>query len=44
MNGFRKLWQCDYALKEGAMQELWKTADWPVDAVEGEKPEDFLEG
>ncbi|MFN8776280.1 MAG: hypothetical protein ACK5XV_05870 [Flavobacteriales bacterium] len=41
---FRKLAQCQYALKEGAMEELWASHDWSSEEVTGERPEDFLEG
>jgi exopolyphosphatase / guanosine-5'-triphosphate,3'-diphosphate pyrophosphatase len=43
MHPFRRLWHCSYALKEGAMQELWASEPWPALETEGETPEDFLE-
>jgi len=43
LHSFDKLMHSAYALKEGAMQELWNKEEWPALEIESEKPEDFLE-
>lgn len=39
----KQLTHSSYALKEGAIQSLIETMDWPVPVIEEEKPEDYLE-
>jgi len=43
LHPFKRLLQCAYALKEGAMQELWASHDWTDHDLEAESPDDFLE-
>lgn len=42
LQSFRHLYQCAYALKEGAMQELWASHSWETSDPESDVPDDFL--
>jgi exopolyphosphatase/guanosine-5'-triphosphate,3'-diphosphate pyrophosphatase len=43
LSSFERLFHSAYSLKEGAMLEIMSTIEWPVNPVDNEKPEDYLE-